>query len=329
MFFNLIFKWLLLIIFLFLSIALLTVLERQTMGIIQRRQGPTHIGFIGLLQAFADGLKLFLKEHIYPKQSNFILFLLAPIITFSLSIFYWLVLPTSYINYFITFNYTLLYLIMISTLNIYGIILGGWASNSKYALLGCLRSTAQMVSYEINFSFLFLCLCLTSNSLNINDLVFIQKYNNYIFLHCPTFILIFITLLAETNRHPFDLPEAESELVSGYNVEYSSIVFAFFFLGEYLNIIVSAIFLVLCFFGGWENPIFFLVNLNLIFLIKILIIFFIIIIIRAILPRYRYDQLMLLNWKFYLPIILSWFLFLIILYYRIMPVIITNNFFIN
>lgn len=222
-------KSLFLIISILISVAYLTLLERQLMGILQRRKGPLVVGFLGLLQPLADGLKLFLKEIIIPSSSNKILFILAPIFSFFFSLLNWAVIPYSEHLILSNINLTIFYLLSISSLNVYGIILSGWSSNSNYAFLGCLRSTAQMISYEISISFILISICLNSQSFNLMDIIITQKDIWNIFTFFPLFILFTISILAETNRHPFDLPEAESELVSGYNVEYSAITFAFFF----------------------------------------------------------------------------------------------------
>lgn len=305
-------KSLLLIISILIGVAYLTLLERQLMGILQRRKGPLVVGFLGLLQPLADGLKLFLKEIIIPSSSNKILFILAPIFSFFFSLLNWAVIPYSEHLILSNINLTIFYLLSISSLNVYGIILSGWSSNSNYAFLGCLRSTAQMISYEISISFILISICLNSQSFNLMDIIISQKEIWNIFTFFPLFILFTISILAETNRHPFDLPEAESELVSGYNVEYSAITFAFFFLGEYANILLMSLLTTSLFLGGWYI---FSYQSFLFFIFKTLIFSLIFIILRAILPRYRFDQLMNIGWTIILPLSLI-FLFLNIIIFK-------------
>ena len=302
----LILKSIILIISILIGVAYLTLVERQLMGILQRRKGPLVVGFTGLLQPLADGLKLFLKEIIIPSSANKILFIFAPILFFFLSLLNWAIIPFNDNLYFANINLSILYLLSISSLSVYGIILSGWSSNSNYAFLGALRSTAQMISYEISISFILISICLVSQSFNLIDIVNNQKNIWNIFTFFPLFILFVISILAETNRHPFDLPEAESELVSGYNVEYSAITFAFFFLGEYANIILMSLLSSTLFLGGWF---FFSIKSALFLIIKTILFTFIFIILRAILPRYRFDQLMSLGWTVILPLSL---IFLII-----------------
>lgn len=304
-------KSLCLIISILISVAYLTLLERQLMGILQRRKGPLVVGFLGLLQPLADGLKLFLKEIIIPSSSNKILFILAPIFSFFFSLLNWAVIPYSEYLILSNINLTIFYLLSISSLNVYGIILSGWSSNSNYAFLGCLRSTAQMISYEISISFILISICLNSQSFNLMDIIISQKEIWNIFTFFPLFILFTISILAETNRHPFDLPEAESELVSGYNVEYSAITFAFFFLGEYANILLMSLLTTSLFLGGW----YFLSYKSFIFFIlKTLIFSLSFIVLRAILPRYRFDQLMNIGWTIILPLSLIFLFFNIIVF---------------
>lgn len=291
-----------------LIVAFFTVFERKLMALAQRRQGPNVVGLFGLLQAFADGFKLFLKEIIIPFSSNYYIFLLGPFLTFFLSLVSWIIIPFNLNNLFIL-NYSLLYLYSISSLSIYGIILSGWSSNSKYSLLGALRSTAQMISYELLLGFIFLTLCLIVNSFNILDLILIQNTCFLVFPLFPIFFLFLIVMLAETNRHPFDLPEAEAELVSGYNTEYSSVKFAFFFLGEYANMFLMTVLTSIFFLGGWYSFSFFFNNTLFIFIIKILLIMIFFIWARILLPRYRYDQLMRICWKIFLPLLFGFFIF--------------------
>ncbi|MFQ3307041.1 MAG: NADH-quinone oxidoreductase subunit H [Candidatus Midichloriaceae bacterium] len=304
-------KILMLLIPLLISVAYLTLAERKIIGWMQLRKGPNRTGFLGLLQPIADALKLLFKEPLIPKGSDKILFILAPIITFSLAMVGWAVIP---IDTFVIadLNIGVMYLLAISSLGVYGVIIAGWASNSKYAFLGAIRSAAQMISYELVIGLCIVCVLLVSGSLNLIDIVKAQENMplHLEFLLFPIFVIFFISILAETNRHPFDLPEAESELVAGYNVEYSSMGFALFFLGEYANIILMSSFIVLLFMGGWLPPF----NIQFLqffpgviwFILKILFCLFIFIWVRASLPRFRYDQLMRLGWKVFLPFTLAW-----------------------
>ena len=298
---------------LLIAVAFFTVAERKIMGAIQRRRGPNVIGFIGLLQAFADGLKLFVKETTLPSNSNIIIFLLAPILSFLLSVIGWAVIPFSHKVVLADINLGILYLFAVSSFNVYGIVLAGWASNSKYAYLGGLRSAAQMISYEISIGFTILSICACVGSLNLSKIVLAQQEIWFIFPLFPLFVIFYISMLAETNRHPFDLPEAEAELVSGYNVEYSAMTFALFFLGEYANMLLMSSLAAIFFLGGWLPPLNML-PLNLIpgsiwFSIKVVIGVLFFIITRATLPRYRYDQLMHLGWKCFLPLTIGYFMF--------------------
>ena len=304
-------KSIFLIISILIGVAYLTLLERQLMGILQRRKGPLVVGFLGLLQPLADGLKLFLKEIIIPSSSNKILFILAPIFSFFFSLLNWAVIPYSENLILSNINLTIFYLLSISSLNVYGIILSGWSSNSNYAFLGCLRSTAQMISYEISISFILISICLNSQSFNLMDIIISQKEIWNIFTFFPLFILFTISILAETNRHPFDLPEAESELVSGYNVEYSAITFAFFFLGEYANILLMSLLTTSLFLGGWYI---FSYKSFIFFILKAIIFSLSFIVLRAILPRYRFDQLMNIGWTIILPLSLIFLFFNIIVF---------------
>ena len=290
---------------LLLAVAYFTVAERKIMGAVQRRRGPNVVGFIGLLQALADGLKLFVKETTFPSNSNLAVFLLAPILSFLLSVIGWAVIPFSHTAVLADINLGILYIFAISSLNVYGLVLAGWASNSKYAFLGALRSTAQMISYEISIGFIILSVAVSVGSLNLSKIVLAQKEIWLLIPLFPLFVMFYISMLAETNRHPFDLPEAEAELVSGYNVEYSAMTFALFFLAEYSNMLLMSALSAVLFLGGWLPPInIFPLTLlpgSLWFSIKVGIgaVFFILT--RATLPRYRYDQLMYLGWKCFLP----------------------------
>jgi NADH-quinone oxidoreductase subunit H len=301
-------KTLIIIVPLLISVAFFTIIERKGMGIIQRRKGPNVIGMFGLLQPFADGLKLFAKETILPSNSNSLVFFIAPILTFFLSLISWVVIPFSDSIAFVDINVGILYILAVSALNIYGIIIAGWSSNSKYSFLGALRSTAQMISYEVSIGFIVINLCLFAGSFNLNEIIFAQRYSWYILPSLPICIIFYISMLAETNRHPFDLPEAEAELVSGYNVEYSSMTFALFFLGEYSNMLLMSAFSSILFFGGWL-PLFQFFPGSFWFSLKIIFGVTFFILTRAGLPRYRYDQLMSIGWKCFLPVSLGYLIF--------------------
>lgn len=307
-------KILLLTIPLIICMAMLTYMERKVIGGIQLRRGPNVVGPFGLLQPFADGLKLMLKEPMTPTNANKLVFILAPMLTFTLALVGWAVIPLSETWVIADINVGILYLFAISSLGVYGIIMAGWASNSKYAFLGAIRSAAQMVSYEVSIGLVIITVLVTVGSLNLTDIVNSQKggimhWHAFSILF-PMFILFFISALAETNRHPFDLPEAEGELVAGYNVEYSSMKFALFFLGEYMNMILMSAMTAVLFLGGWWSPIdhpFFNAIPGIIwFAAKILFLLFVFIWVRATVPRYRYDQLMRLGWKVFLPLSLFW-----------------------
>jgi NADH-quinone oxidoreductase subunit H len=306
-------KILAIVVPLLISVAYFTIAERKIMGIIQRRRGPNVIGFVGLLQPLADGLKLFAKETILPSNSNIIVFLIAPILSFLLSLISWSVIPLTETIVLSDINVGILYLFATSSLSVYGIIMAGWSSNSKYPFLGALRSAAQMISYEISIGFIIVNVCVCSGSFNLSSIVYAQKNIWFIVPLFPMFVMFYISMLAETNRHPFDLPEAEAELVSGYNVEYSAMTFALFFLGEYANMLLMSAFSAILFLGGWL-PIINIFPLNYMpgsfwFSLKLIlgVIFFIIT--RATLPRYRYDQLMHIGWKCFLPLSLGYLVF--------------------
>ena len=304
-------KVLVIIVPLLLAIAYTTLLERKLIAAFQRRRGPNVVGLYGLLQPLADGLKLLLKETIIPSNSNTVIFILAPIVTFMLSLVSWVVIPFDEDVVYADINVGLLFLFAISSLGVYGVIMSGWASNSKYALLGALRSAAQMISYEVSIGIIVMTILLCVNSLNLIDIILYQTNVWFIVPLFPSFILFFISSLAETNRAPFDLPEAEAELVSGYNVEYSSMSFALFFLGEYSHIILMSSMNAILFFGGWL-PILSILDFipNLVwFGLKTSIFICVFVWIRTTFPRYRYDQLMRLGWKVFLPISLGWLLF--------------------
>ena len=304
-------KILILIVPILIAVAYFTLAERKILASIQRRKGPNVVGTFGLLQPLADGLKLFVKETILPSNADIVLFILAPILTFFLSWLSWAVIPFGNGMFYTELNIGILYLLAISSLGVYGIIIAGWSSNSKYSFLGALRSTAQMVSYELTIGFAILSVVVCAQSLNLVGIVVAQKTIWYCIPLFPIFIIFFISCLAETNRHPFDLPEAEAELVSGYNVEYSAMGFALFFLGEYANMLLMSSLTTILFLGGWLAPFNFLNFIPGPFWFSIKVVFFVILFVvaRAILPRYRYDQLMRLGWKTFLPFTISWFLY--------------------
>lgn len=295
-----------------LSVAFLTLAERKTLGAMQKRKGPNVVGIWGLLQPLADGLKLLLKESLFPSTANKFLFIIAPILSFLLALSSYAVIPFSETIVLSDVNLGFVYLFATSSLGVYGIILAGWASNSRYAFLGALRSAAQMISYEVSFGLILMTVLLFVGSLNIIEVVEFQRNLWFVFPLFPLFCLFFISILAETNRPPFDLPEAEAELVAGYNVEYSAMGFALFFLGEYANIILMSCLTVLIFLGGW-HPIMFLDFLGLSpflwFALKLNLILFGFIWARAAYPRLRYDQLMRLGWKVFLPLSLGYVIF--------------------
>lgn len=305
-------KVLMLLVPLLICVAFLTLAERKVIAAMQLRKGPNVVGPFGLLQPFADALKLIFKEPIIPQGADRALFLMAPVITFVLAMIGWAVIPISPDFVIADINVGVLYLLAISSLGVYGIIIAGWASNSKYAFLGAIRSAAQMISYEVAIGFTIVCVLIYSGTMNLSGIVESHKsmplYMELLLL--PMFVVFFVSILAETNRHPFDLPEAEAELVSGYNVEYSSMAFALFFLGEYANMILMSGIASILFLGGWLPP-FNIEALTVVpgfiwFALKICMCLFIFIWVRAALPRYRYDQLMRLGWKVFLPLTLLW-----------------------
>ena len=298
---------------LLLAIAFLTLAERKVLASMQRRKGPNVVGILGLFQPIADGLKLLVKEPVLPNSANLVIFLFAPILTFLLSNVSWAVVPFGEGLVLADLNVGLLYLFAVSSLGVYGIITAGWASNSKYPFLGSLRSAAQMVSYEVSIGLILITVLLCAGSLNITEIVLAQEKIWFCIPLFPLLFLFFISCLAETNRAPFDLPEAEAELVAGYNVEYSSMGFALFFLGEYGNMIVMSTLCSLFFLGGWLPPANWLVFLWLPpifwFGVKTIFFLFLFVWVRAAFPRYRYDQLMRLGWKVFLPLSLAWVVF--------------------
>ena len=295
---------------LLLGVAYLTWFERKVMGAIQLRKGPNVVGPFGLWQPFADAIKMLFKETIIPTGSDKVLFTIAPMITFGLAIVAWAVIPVNNHWAVANINVGILYLFAISSLGVYGIIIAGWASNSKYAFLGALRSAAQMVSYEVSMGFVIVTVLICVGSLNLNDIVLAQRHIWFAIPLFPLFIIFFISGLAETNRAPFDLAEGDTEIVAGFFVEYSAMAFALFFLGEYANMILISAMTTTLFLGGWLSPMpfmpFTLIPGVFWFLLKILVCLFVFVWVRATLPRFRYDQIMSLGWKVFLPISLIW-----------------------
>ena len=299
------YKVLFLIVPILVSVAMIVWLDRRVWGLVQKRRGPNVVGPFGLFQTLADALKYIFKEIIIPASANKTIFILAPIITMTLALVAWAVIPLSETMVLSDINVGILYLFAISSLGVYGIIMGGWASNSKYPFLGAIRSAAQMVSYEVSIGIIIINVLLCVGSLNLNDIVIAQKNLWYVIPLFPMFVVFFISALAETNRPPFDLPEAEAELVAGYQTEYSGMMYAMFWLGEYANILLMCAMGPILFLGGWLPPLD-IYPLNLVpgpfwMIFKILFLFFLFAIIKAIVPRYRYDQLMRLGWKIFLP----------------------------
>ncbi len=305
---SLILKILVIIVAVLIALAYFTAAERKLMGAIQRRRGPNVVGFIGLMQPLADGLKLFAKETVLPSNANITLFLLAPVGSFILSLINWAVIPFTETTVVADLKLGLLYLLAVSSLNVYGILLSGWSSNSKYAFLGALRSTAQMISYELSIGFIVLTTCICAGSFNIGTVVEAQKEIWFVVPLLPMYCMFCVAMLAETNRHPFDLPEAESELVSGYNVEYSAMTFALFFLSEYANMILMSALAAILFLGGWWPFLLpaSIMTSSIAFTLKVLFGMTFFILTRAALPRYRYDQLMDLGWKSFLPLAIGY-----------------------
>lgn len=316
-----------LIVPLLITVAYLTYAERKVIAAIQKRKGPNVVGYFGLLQPFADAIKLMNKEVIVPLKANKLLFILAPMMTFAIALIGWAVIPFDDGVVLADINVGVSYLLATSSLGVYGIIMAGWASNSKYAFLGAIRSSAQMISYEVSIGLVLVCILLVTGSLNLSEIVITSQNNPWYIdlLLLPMAVIFFISILAETNRLPFDLPESESELVAGYNVEYSSMSFAMFFLGEYANMIITSAMLVTFFLGGWFPP-FGVEALKIIpgfvwFIFKIFCILFVFLWVRAAFPRYRYDQLMRLGWKVFLPVTLLWVVLVssVLMYYDLLP----------
>ena len=305
-----IYKILFLLIPILVSVAMVVWLDRRIWGFVQKRKGPNVVGPFGLLQTVADALKYIFKEIIIPASANKVIFILAPIVTMTLALIAWAVIPMSETLVLADINVGILYLFGVSSLGVYGIIMGGWASNSKYPFLGAIRSAAQMVSYEVSIGIIVINVLLCVGSLNLNDIVIAQKNLWFVIPLFPMFIVFFISALAETNRPPFDLPEAEAELVAGYQTEYSGMMYAMFWLGEYANILLMCAMGSILFLGGWLSPIeiypFTLIPGAIWLVFKILFLFILFALVKAIVPRYRYDQLMRLGWKIFLPLSLTW-----------------------
>ena len=308
--FEEVYKILFLLVPVLVSVAMIVWLDRRVWAFVQKRQGPNVVGPFGLLQSLADALKYIFKEIIIPASSNKIIFILAPIITMTLALIAWAVIPFGEDQVLANINVGILYILAVSSLGVYGIIMGGWASNSKYPFLGSIRSAAQMVSYEVSIGIIIINVLLCVGSLNLSDIVLAQQNIWFVIPLFPMFVIFFISALAETNRPPFDLPEAEAELVAGYQTEYSGMMYAMFWLGEYANILLMCALGSILFLGGWLSPID-LYPFNLIpgaiwLILKILLLFVLFALVKAVVPRYRYDQLMRLGWKIFLPLSLTY-----------------------
>ena len=324
--FQEVYRILFLLIPVLVSVAMIVWLDRRVWAFVQKRQGPNVVGPFGLLQSLADALKYIFKEIIIPASSNKVIFVLAPIITMTLALIAWAVIPFGIDQVLADINVGILYIFAVSSLGVYGIIMGGWASNSKYPFLGSIRSAAQMVSYEVSIGIIIINVLLCVGSLNLNDIVIAQKDMWFIIPLFPMFVIFFISALAETNRPPFDLPEAEAELVAGYQTEYSGMMYAMFWLGEYANILLMCALGSILFLGGWLSPID-LYPFNLIpgaiwLIFKILLLFILFALVKAIVPRYRYDQLMRLGWKIFLPLSLTYVVLTAsyLFYFNLLPV---------
>mgnify|MGYP001415482275 FL=1 len=307
------------------AVAMIVWLDRRVWAFVQKRRGPNVVGPFGLFQSLADALKYIFKEIIIPASSNKVIFVLAPIITMTLALISWAVIPFSDNFVLADINVGILYLFAVSSLGVYGIIMGGWSSNSKYPFLGAIRSAAQMVSYEVSIGVIIINVLLCVGSLNLTDIVLAQNKIWFIVPLFPMFVIFFISALAETNRPPFDLPEAEAELVAGYQTEYSGMMYAMFWLGEYANILLMCAMGSILFLGGWLSPInmypFDLIPQPIWFILKILLLFMLFALVKAIVPRYRYDQLMKLGWKIFLPFSLIWVVLTagFLLYFDLLP----------
>ena len=308
--FTEVYKVLFLLIPVLVAVAMVVWLDRRVWAFVQKRRGPNVVGPFGLFQSVADALKYMFKEIIIPASANKIIFILAPIVTMTLALISWAVIPFSEDFVLANINVGILYLFAVSSLGVYGIIMGGWASNSKYPFLGAIRSAAQMVSYEVSIGVIIVNVLLCTGSLNLTDIVLAQENLWFIIPLFPMFVIFFISALAETNRPPFDLPEAEAELVAGYQTEYSGMMYAMFWLGEYANILLMCAMGAILFLGGWLSPIevypFTLVPGAIWLILKILLLFILFALVKATVPRYRYDQLMRLGWKVFLPLSLTW-----------------------
>ncbi len=324
--FQEVYKILFLLVPVLVSVAMIVWLDRRVWAFVQKRQGPNVVGPFGLLQSLADALKYIFKEIIIPSSSNKVIFILAPIVTMTLALIAWAVIPFSATQVLADINVGILYLFAVSSLGVYGIIMGGWASNSKYPFLGAIRSAAQMVSYEVSIGVIIINVLLCVGSLNLNDIVIAQQNMWFVIPLFPMFVIFFISALAETNRPPFDLPEAEAELVAGYQTEYSGMMYAMFWLGEYANILLMCAMGAILFLGGWMSPIdvypFTLVPGAIWLILKILLLFILFALVKAIVPRYRYDQLMRLGWKVFLPLSLIWVVLTAsyLFYFNLLPV---------
>ena len=320
------YKILFLLVPVLVSVAMIVWLDRRIWAFVQKRQGPNVVGPFGLLQSLADALKYMFKEVIIPSSSNKVIFILAPIVTMTLALISWAVIPFSATQVLADINVGILYLFAVSSLGVYGIIMGGWASNSKYPFLGAIRSAAQMVSYEVSIGVIIINVLLCVGSLNLNDIVIAQQNLWFVIPLFPMFVIFFISALAETNRPPFDLPEAEAELVAGYQTEYSGMMYAMFWLGEYANILLMCAMGAILFLGGWLSPIelypFTLIPGAIWLILKILFLFILFALVKAIVPRYRYDQLMRLGWKVFLPLSLTWVVLTAsyLFYFNLLPV---------